>query len=67
MKQSTKELIEKIRQHRGEVCVCALMRDDIFYVKVVKGDLIDQIRRGDRGDALSFDVKDGTAYVDVNH
>lgn len=64
MKFSTKDLIQTIRRHRGDVCVTALMKDDVFDVRVVKSDLIAQIARMDAGDAVVFIVKNGVGYID---
>jgi hypothetical protein len=59
-----KKLIAAVKAHKGPIMVAALAANDVFYVKVVKADLLAAIAKiGDY--ELEFAVTaDGTGYID---
>jgi hypothetical protein len=59
----TAEVLKQIRKHSGPVVVGVLARDDVFYVKVVKTDLLEQLANL-ADDQVEVRVKNGTLHVD---
>jgi hypothetical protein len=59
----TSEVVRQVRNWHGPVCVGALARDDVYYVRVVKSDLLTTIANFQDGQ-IECAPKNGTLFVD---
>jgi hypothetical protein len=58
------EIAKMIAKHKGPVCIGAVMKNDVAYIRAVKSDLIDYFKRiGNINAESEFHVTDGVGYV----
>lgn len=60
----TSEVRRTIREHRGDVYVGVLVRDDVIYVKAVKSDLLKQLEKVADHAVVTSRNTDGMLFLD---